>query len=118
MNVATGGFGTEVTVKTDPRMKQQLGGAAYILTGVQLSPTLISCSSVLSAVLCQCIATGQQQQKRLHKGIKLTGVLCCVWCKQISRFINDLLQITCIQECAWADASKHPLCMTTLLDSA
>lgn len=33
MNVATGGFGTEVTVKTDPKMKQQLGGAAYIITG-------------------------------------------------------------------------------------
>lgn len=34
MNVATGGFGTEVTVKTDPKMKQQLGGAAYIITGM------------------------------------------------------------------------------------
>ncbi|KAL3131937.1 hypothetical protein ABBQ38_007634 [Trebouxia sp. C0009 RCD-2024] len=34
MNVATGGFGTEVTVKTDPKMKQQLGGAAYIITGL------------------------------------------------------------------------------------
>lgn len=33
MNVATGGFGTELTVKTDPKMKQQLGGAAYIITG-------------------------------------------------------------------------------------
>ena len=44
MNVATGGFGTEVTVKTDPRMKQQLGGAAYILTGVHLLPTCIECS--------------------------------------------------------------------------
>ena len=36
MNVATGGFGTEVTVKTDPKMKQQLGGAAYIITGMLL----------------------------------------------------------------------------------
>ena len=33
MNMATGGFGTEVTVKTDPKLKQQLGGAAYIITG-------------------------------------------------------------------------------------
>ncbi len=33
MNMATGGFRTEVTVKTDPKMKQQLGGAAYIITG-------------------------------------------------------------------------------------
>ena len=40
MNVATGGFGTELTVKTDPKMKQQLGGAAYIITGICLASTL------------------------------------------------------------------------------
>lgn len=34
LNVATGGFGTEVTVSTDPRLKKALGGAAYFLTGV------------------------------------------------------------------------------------
>ena len=45
MNVATGGFGTEVTVKTDPKMKQQLGGAAYIITGAAFtsSQKLHSC---------------------------------------------------------------------------
>lgn len=34
LNVATGGFGTEITVTTDPRLKRHLGGAAYFLTGI------------------------------------------------------------------------------------
>ncbi len=34
INVATGGFGTEITVSTDPELKKKLGGAAYLLTGV------------------------------------------------------------------------------------
>lgn len=34
LNVATGGFGTELTVKTDEDLKNKLGGAAYLFTGV------------------------------------------------------------------------------------
>jgi lipid kinase YegS len=34
MNVATGGFGTQVTVATPNELKRTLGGAAYFLTGV------------------------------------------------------------------------------------
>ena len=34
MNVATGGFGTELTVKTDEDLKNKLGGAAYLFTGI------------------------------------------------------------------------------------
>ena len=34
LNVATGGFGTEVTTNTDATLKELLGGAAYFLTGV------------------------------------------------------------------------------------
>jgi len=33
MNVATGGFGTEITAQTDEGLKNKLGGAAYFLTG-------------------------------------------------------------------------------------
>ena len=33
VNVATGGFGTELTVKTDENLKKSMGGAAYVLTG-------------------------------------------------------------------------------------
>ncbi|MDO5609979.1 MAG: lipid kinase YegS [Pseudomonadota bacterium] len=34
INVATGGFGTQVTVETDPELKRRLGGLAYFLTGL------------------------------------------------------------------------------------
>jgi len=34
LNVATGGFGVDITTQTDPRLKRALGGAAYFLTGV------------------------------------------------------------------------------------
>jgi lipid kinase YegS len=34
VNVATGGFGTHVTVETAEELKKALGGAAYLLTGV------------------------------------------------------------------------------------
>jgi len=34
LNVATGGFGTQVTVETPEGMKKALGGAAYLLTGL------------------------------------------------------------------------------------
>jgi lipid kinase YegS len=35
VNMATGGFGTRVTVETDPNLKRWLGGASYLLTGLQ-----------------------------------------------------------------------------------
>jgi lipid kinase YegS len=35
VNMATGGFGTRVTVETDPNLKKWLGGASYLLTGLQ-----------------------------------------------------------------------------------
>jgi lipid kinase YegS len=34
VNLATGGFGTHVTVETPPELKKVLGGAAYLLTGL------------------------------------------------------------------------------------
>lgn len=34
VNVATGGFGAEVTAATDPALKQALGSVAYLLTGL------------------------------------------------------------------------------------
>ncbi|MBB5209710.1 lipid kinase YegS [Chiayiivirga flava] len=34
VNVATGGFGAEVTAETDPALKKALGGAAYFITGL------------------------------------------------------------------------------------
>ncbi len=34
VNLASGGFGTEVTVETDEKLKKMLGGLAYVITGV------------------------------------------------------------------------------------
>lgn len=34
VNVASGGFGTEVTVQTDETLKKALGGLAYLVTGI------------------------------------------------------------------------------------
>lgn len=34
INVATGGFGAEITAATDPALKETLGSAAYLLTGL------------------------------------------------------------------------------------
>lgn len=34
MNVATGGFGTEITAETSPELKQSIGRAAYFVTGI------------------------------------------------------------------------------------
>ncbi|QWP78505.1 lipid kinase YegS [Lysobacter sp. K5869] len=33
-NLATGGFGTQVTLETDPGLKKMLGGLAYFVTGI------------------------------------------------------------------------------------
>lgn len=41
MNVATGGSGAEITESTDPALKDSIGGAAYILTGI-MNPQTIS----------------------------------------------------------------------------
>jgi lipid kinase YegS len=34
VNLVSGGFGSRVTVETDPKLKQRLGGLAYAITGV------------------------------------------------------------------------------------
>jgi lipid kinase YegS len=34
VNLVSGGFGSRVTVETDPRLKRRLGGFAYVFTGV------------------------------------------------------------------------------------
>jgi lipid kinase YegS len=34
VNLVSGGFGSRVTVETDPRLKQRLGGLAYGITGI------------------------------------------------------------------------------------
>ncbi|KZY37103.1 lipid kinase YegS [Alcanivorax sp. HI0083] len=42
LNMATGGFGTEVTTQTSEDLKKMLGGAAYLLTGLTRFPEIES----------------------------------------------------------------------------
>ena len=72
MNMATGGFGTEVTVKTDPKMKQQLGGAAYVITGDALHWHW----RLSNSVLAQCCVSANQQLDLLSCTIAI-GLACC-----------------------------------------
>jgi diacylglycerol kinase family enzyme len=34
VNLVSGGFGSRVTVETDPKLKERLGGLAYAITGI------------------------------------------------------------------------------------
>jgi lipid kinase YegS len=52
INVASGGFGAEITVRTPPELKNALGGAAYSITG-------LFTASELKPVPCQLLAAGQ-----------------------------------------------------------
>ncbi|MEJ8475051.1 YegS/Rv2252/BmrU family lipid kinase, partial [Roseibium algae] len=49
VNVATGGFGTRVTTETDPKLKNLLGGAAYLFTGLHRFSELAACSGRVEA---------------------------------------------------------------------
>ena len=62
INVATGGFGTELTVKTDEGLKDKLGGAAYFVTGtckrsscrgIQGMPDHDTCGLMLTCCCCR-----------------------------------------------------------------
>lgn len=45
INMATGGFGSQVTSQTDPNLKRVLGGAAYLFTGLQRFSELSACEA-------------------------------------------------------------------------
>jgi lipid kinase YegS len=47
LNVATGGFGTEVTVNTPNELKKVLGGAAYLLTGLHQASSISARQAVI-----------------------------------------------------------------------
>ncbi|MHA7775277.1 lipid kinase YegS [Roseibium sp. M-1] len=49
VNMATGGFGTQVTAQTDPALKKMLGGAAYLFTGLQRFTELAACEARIEA---------------------------------------------------------------------
>ena len=49
VNMATGGFGTQVTSQTDPSLKRVLGGAAYLFTGLHRFSELAACEGRIEA---------------------------------------------------------------------
>jgi len=49
VNMATGGFGTQVTSQTDPNLKRVLGGAAYLFTGLNRFSDLAACEARVKA---------------------------------------------------------------------
>ncbi|QFT28927.1 Lipid kinase YegS [Labrenzia sp. THAF82] len=49
VNMATGGFGTQVTAQTDPNLKRVLGGAAYLFTGLNRFSELAACQARIEA---------------------------------------------------------------------
>ncbi|MEM9632168.1 MAG: lipid kinase YegS [Pseudomonadota bacterium] len=49
VNMATGGFGTQVTSQTDPNLKRVLGGAAYLFTGLHRFSELAACEARIEA---------------------------------------------------------------------
>lgn len=49
VNMATGGFGTQVTSQTDPNLKRVLGGAAYLFTGLHRFSELSACEGQIEA---------------------------------------------------------------------
>jgi len=49
VNLVSGGFGSQVTVETDPKLKQRLGGLAYAITGISHFSELSENRGVLRA---------------------------------------------------------------------
>ena len=69
VNLASGGFGAEVTTQTPPNLKKALGGTAYVVTGIataakmtphQCTLTLPSGESRKGAVFVLAIGNGRQ----------------------------------------------------------
>lgn len=60
LNVATGGFGTELTVKTDEDLKNKLGGAAYLFTGLT---NLSSITSKTASLKGKVVSTVQRNDQ-------------------------------------------------------
>src|SRR5690606_21226096 len=68
VNAVSGGFGSQVTVETDPGLKERLGGLAYAITGIarflELSPShgRLRADAVAggAAFLARAVGTGRR----------------------------------------------------------
>ena len=75
-NVASGGFGAEVTVGTDPQLKKALGGGAYALTGIvtaaKMKPYEGSFVSAMESAQGNFIALAVGNSRQAGGGVQVT----------------------------------------------
>jgi len=109
VNVASGGFGAEVTATTPPKMKQALGGAAYslmgLITALKLTPyrgTLSSPAGTFAGeMLLLAVCNGRQAgggyvvgpQARLDDGLLDVLVVPNVSVDAWGQVLHDLLNL-------------------------
>jgi lipid kinase YegS len=108
LNVATGGFGTMVTVETPEPMKRVLGGAAYLVTGLRRFSSIESVAGRLEGpgfnwegkFLVLAIGNGRQAggghvlcpDAKLNDGLLDVGVLPFVEPNELPARLSRLLQ--------------------------
>ncbi len=108
LNVATGGFGTTVTVETSPEMKRLLGGTAYLLTGLKRFNSIQSLTGRMTApgfewsgsFLVLAVGNGRQAggghvlcpDAKLNDGLLDVGILPEVERTELPNVLNQLLR--------------------------
>lgn len=108
LNVATGGFGTTVTVETPPELKRLLGGTAYLLTGLRRFNSIRSSSGRLRGpdfqwagkFLVLAVGNGRQAggghvlcpDAKLNDGLLDVGILPEVEPAELHSVLNRLLR--------------------------
>lgn len=107
LNVATGGFGTTVTIETPPEMKRLLGGTAYLLTGLRRFNSIRSSAGRVSApgfewtgkFLVLAVGNGRQAggghvlcpDAKLNDGLLDVGILPEVQRTELPNVLDQLL---------------------------
>jgi len=111
VNVASGGFGAEVTANTPPKLKKALGGAAYSLMGVvtaaKMNPyecrfELPDCTTHEGALLLMAVGNGRQcgggyqvaPEACLNDGLLDVVVVHDAEVQQFGAVLNELLDMT------------------------
>jgi len=108
LNVATGGFGTTVTVETPPDMKRLLGKTAYLLTGLKRFNSIRSSMGQITApefewsgsFLVLAVGNGRQAggghvlcpHAKLNDGLLDVGILPEVERAELPSVLNQLLR--------------------------
>ena len=113
VNLVSGGFGSRVTVETDPNLKKRLGGLAYAITGISHFAELAANQGTFRAegfsweghFLAVAIGNGRQA----GGGIRLCpnaliddGLLDLTICRNSITRHGSTLSLTCFARAPWA----------------